>query len=500
MDMDTRVSRSQLRQQRRRQTNNYLYLKKSTALLGTALVAASVVAPLMNASQADAETNSDASTANSSVDKQSYISSLAGMIEPEAEKNDLYASVMLAQAILESNWGQNEFAKGPYFNVFGLEGQYEGNSAILPKTNLATGLTEQKELKDYDSYEDAVADYVQVMKTTEENGDDQYFSGTWKHFADNYQAAAQALQDRFSESSTYAQELIQIIEENNLTNYDTPAKEITTPAPTNEAVVAPETYTVQSGDSVWSITNQHNISTNDFVSWNNLQDNDIYTGQTVVVGNGEDSAASATTNTPVATPEVTTPAPTTPVVDNNTNVEVPVVDTPVVESPTVTAPVETAPVEENTPVENNNTVADEQVNTTTPEATTPTDNGQATTDNARGEAVVAEAEKYLGTDYVWGGRTPEQGFDCSGLTQYVYQQVTGEDIGSWTVAQESSGTQIAVSDAQAGDLLFWGQPGATTHVAISTGDTGYIHAPQPGQEVKYGDTQWYTPDFGVRVY
>ena len=85
------------------------------------------------------------------------------------------------------------------------------------------------------------------------------------------------------------------------------------------------------------------------------------------------------------------------------------------------------------------------------------------------------------------------------MTQYVYKQVTGENIGSWTVAQESSGTQIAVSDAQAGDLLFWGDRGATYHVAISAGGDQYIHAPQPGQTVTYGSTQYYTPDFGVRV-
>lgn len=78
--------------------------------------------------------------------------------------------------------------------------------------------------------------------------------------------------------------------------------------------------------------------------------------------------------------------------------------------------------------------------------------------------------------------------------------MTGKDIGSWTVAQESSGTQISVSQAQQGDLLFWGDKGSSYHVAISAGDDQYIHAPQPGENVKYGSTQYYTPDFGVRVY
>ena len=53
------------------------------------------------------------------------------------------------------------------------------------------------------------------------------------------------------------------------------------------------------------------------------------------------------------------------------------------------------------------------------------------------------------------------------FTRYVYLQVTGKDIGGWTVPQETAGTMISVSQAQAGDLLFWGAAGSTHHVAIS---------------------------------
>ncbi|MGO3114597.1 C40 family peptidase, partial [Enterococcus pseudoavium] len=124
---------------------------------------------------------------------------------------------------------------------------------------------------------------------------------------------------------------------------------------------------------------------------------------------------------------------------------------------------------------------------------------QQATETSRGQQIVDEAGKYIGTPYVWGGKDTS-GFDCSGLTQYVYKQVTGKDIGGWTVAQESAGSQISVGQAQAGDLLFWGDQGSSYHVAISAGGDQYIHAPQPGENVKYGSTQYYTPDFGVRVY
>lgn len=115
-----------------------------------------------------------------------------------------------------------------------------------------------------------------------------------------------------------------------------------------------------------------------------------------------------------------------------------------------------------------------------------------------GNSIVSEAYKYIGVPYVWGGRTPS-GFDCSGLTRYVYQQITGQEIGYNTVAQENAGTQISVSQAQAGDLLFWGNKGSTYHVAIYIGNNQAIHAPQPGENVSVVNLNYFKPDFAVRV-
>ncbi|CZQ93053.1 polyprotein glycoprotein m g2 transmembrane nonstructural membrane contains: precursor signal [Trichococcus palustris] len=112
--------------------------------------------------------------------------------------------------------------------------------------------------------------------------------------------------------------------------------------------------------------------------------------------------------------------------------------------------------------------------------------------------VVAIAAKYIGVPYVWGGKTPS-GFDCSGFTQYVFREAYGIDIGSYTVPQENSGTQIPVSSAQAGDLLFWGSAGSTYHVAIYVGGGQYIHAPQPGETVTYSSYNVAGAAFAVRV-
>ncbi|MEK2457619.1 C40 family peptidase, partial [Tetragenococcus halophilus] len=179
----------------------------------------------------------------------------------------------------------------------------------------------------------------------------------------------------------------------------------------------------------------------------------------------------------------------------------------------VEAPEPSTPVEENIqpeapessePETPNN---DNQGNSGNQEASQPTDVSQPKEEteetpepsaNADSSAILAEAQKHMGTPYVWGGRTPD-GFDCSGFTQYVYKQVTGKDIGGYTVPQENAGPQISASQAKPGDLLFWGSKGSTYHVAISMGGSSFIHAPKPGDTVKVGDTQYFTPDFAVSM-
>ena len=370
---------------------------------------------------------------------------------------------MIAQAIVESDWGQNEFAKAPYYNLFGLEGQYKGQSAMLDKTNQETGATEKKEMKHYGSYKEAIQDYIEIIKTTSRDGNENYFSGTWRSNAKDYQTAAEALKGRFNDDESYVQKLVSVIQENDLTSYD--ATEPVTPPvaqPAVETPAQPQEYTVQTGDTINSITDQFGIGVDEFTEWNKIDNNIIYEGQKVVVGNGTASEETA----PVVS---TTPVETATPVENTT----PVVNEPIIDN---------TPVPENTQVqEETNKVPEASV--VTPDAVQPTP-----------ETPVQEEQPY-----VWGGKDTS-GFDCSGLTQYVYKQVTGKDIGVWTVAQESSGTTIDVSQAQQGDLLFWGDQGSSYHVAISAGGDQYIHAPQPGENVKYGSTQYYAPDFGVRVY
>lgn len=85
--------------------------------------------------------------------------------------------------------------------------------------------------------------------------------------------------------------------------------------------------------------------------------------------------------------------------------------------------------------------------------------------------LVENAKELLGVKYVWGGSTPTQGFDCSGLLYWI-QKKAGSNVGRLTASSYSElGTRIPIGEQKVGDFLFFGTP--VTHCAIFIGN-GYM--------------------------
>ncbi|HET6494583.1 MAG TPA: NlpC/P60 family protein [Thermoleophilia bacterium] len=100
-------------------------------------------------------------------------------------------------------------------------------------------------------------------------------------------------------------------------------------------------------------------------------------------------------------------------------------------------------------------------------------------------AVLAIAQRYLGIPYVWGGASPGGGFDCSGLTMYVFAQV-GVSLAHGATLQQRASTPVPLSALQPGDLVFYGNASFSSHVAIYFGGGRTIEAARTGTLVRYG--------------
>jgi cell wall-associated NlpC family hydrolase len=105
--------------------------------------------------------------------------------------------------------------------------------------------------------------------------------------------------------------------------------------------------------------------------------------------------------------------------------------------------------------------------------------------------VVAIAQRYLGIPYLWGGASPKTGFDCSGLTLYVYAQI-GIQLAHGATDQQRASTPVPLNALLPGDLVFYGNASYSYHVAIYVGGGQVIEAPRTGAVVSYDgvDDAW----------
>lgn len=151
-----------------------------------------------------------------------FIDQLAQEAQRLGQEYDVFASVLLAQAILESGSGSSSLASSPHYNLFGIKGSHQGKSVILP-TMEDKGNGElyeiQSAFRSYGSYKSSMEDYIQLIRGGI-TGDPTFYQEVWRSEAKNYLRAADALTGSYATDVNYHKKLNSLIAVYELTQYD----------------------------------------------------------------------------------------------------------------------------------------------------------------------------------------------------------------------------------------------------------------------------------------
>ncbi|EGP9994802.1 1,4-beta-N-acetylmuramoylhydrolase, partial [Listeria monocytogenes] len=241
---------------------------------------------------------------------QSFIQTIQASSSQIAAENDLYASVMIAQAILESAYGTSELGSAPNYNLFGIKGAYNGQSytkQTLEDDGKGNYYTITAKFRKYPSYHQSLEDYAQVIRKGP-SWNPNYYSKVWKSNTTSYKDATKALTGTYATDTAYATKLNDLISRYNLTQYDSGKTTGGNSGSTGNSSNTGNTntsnakiYTVVKGDSLWRIANNHKVTVANLKAWNNLKSDFIYPGQKLKV-----SAGSTTSDTNTSKPSTGT--------------------------------------------------------------------------------------------------------------------------------------------------------------------------------------------------
>ncbi|MWW11088.1 1,4-beta-N-acetylmuramoylhydrolase [Listeria monocytogenes] len=241
---------------------------------------------------------------------QSFIQTIQASSSQIAAENDLYASVMIAQAILESAYGTSELGSAPNYNLFGIKGAYNGQSytkQTLEDDGKGNYYTITAKFRKYPSYHQSLEDYAQVIRKGP-SWNPNYYSKVWKSNTTSYKDATKALTGTYATDTAYATKLNDLIIRYNLTQYDSGKTTGGNSGSTGNSSNTGNTntsnakiYTVVKGDSLWRIANNHKVTVANLKAWNNLKSDFIYPGQKLKV-----SAGSTTSDTNTSKPSTGT--------------------------------------------------------------------------------------------------------------------------------------------------------------------------------------------------
>lgn len=246
--------------------------------------------------------------AQSGYSANGLIQQIAPAASQIAAANDLYASVMIAQAMVESGNGSSSLSQAPYYNLFGIKGSYNGQTVYLPTQEYLEGqwVTMNEPFRQYSSYWESMQDHANLLRSASFVAGSYHYAGTWKSNTSGYWDATAYLTGRYATDPSYGAKLNYLIEAYGLTQYDTPAsgysygyQETQTAAVTETAYYGTDTttqattatqtvsygqsYTVVSGDTLWDIAARYGTTVDQLMATNGLSTDTIMVGQTLTV-------------------------------------------------------------------------------------------------------------------------------------------------------------------------------------------------------------------------
>ena len=264
-------------------------LKRSLIVVGTTACVGLYVSPV------DQLLSANFSVVEASTAATQFLRNIIPAAQNVARGKDIYTSVMIAQAALESGWGTSALSKAPNHNLFGVKGSYNGQSVNMQTLEDSGGqnyYSIQADFRKYPSYQESLEDYADKI-VNGISGAPLFYSGAWKSKTNSYQDATAYLTGRYATDTAYGAKLNRIIEQFGLTKYDTEtavnmAEEI---ASNETSTTSGNSYTVVSGDSLYAIARKTGTSIQDLLSLNGLNLNSIiHPGQVLAL-----SSKSATT-------------------------------------------------------------------------------------------------------------------------------------------------------------------------------------------------------------
>lgn len=201
--------------------------------------------------------------------QQEFLNKAIPAATTASSKYGTYTSVMLAQATVESAWGQSGLAQEPNNNLFGIKGSYNGQSVNMNTGEYGNGgyYTTNAGFRKYPSYTESFEDNGALLRNQMGN----YYSGTWVENSSNYaQATQNGLQGKYATDPNYAKTLNSVIATNGFDKYDPVTQVVNenrTVAQTTPVMSAPVDPSV--GTQVDTARVGQNVNVTKYITYNN---------------------------------------------------------------------------------------------------------------------------------------------------------------------------------------------------------------------------------------